>query len=152
VPTVVDVTIDNGILDGCADTVDDALTILPCAVPPCPCATPANASYDLAACPTTNGMAPEPVLNTNNSTATFTVTNTGGDTLIINSVGPSGTPVNATFSVSPPAPISLLPGANQTFTVTANPTAVGPYSGTIRVSTNDPDTPNRDICFSGTAN
>ncbi len=151
-PVQLDITYTNS-TTGCTDTVEDAVTVSPCDPMPCPCVTPPppNAVVTPAAnCPAGNPMAPEPVLNTATSTATISVTNTGGQPLVVSSLTQTAA-VNASFTVSPTTG-TIAPQASSTFTVTANPTAAGAYSGTIRVNTNDPDTPFVDICFSGNAN
>ena len=80
-------------------------------------------------------------------TAIFTITNTGGQPLVISSATVIGS-TNATFTVSPTT-ASIAPQASQTFTVTADPGVAGPFNGTIRVNSNDPDTPTADFCFNG---
>lgn len=157
VPTVVDVSIDNGIIDGCTDTVDDALTILPCAVPPCPCSTPANAAISGASlCPATTGMPGVSAAGTATSQVTFTVTNNGGDTLILSQPTSAASSNATTVTVGPPtaptnASLTLAPGQSTNFTVFVDPAAAGAFTTTIRVSSNDADTPVQDLCFSGTA-
>ncbi|WP_434715961.1 choice-of-anchor D domain-containing protein [Paraburkholderia sp. A3RO-2L] len=71
-----------------------------------------------------------------------TLTNTGGDTLTVKSVGAQGP-----FSVSSACPASLEPNASCTASVTFTPTVMGPASGGLTVSTSSGD---RMVDLSGT--
>jgi IPT/TIG domain len=152
IPLSLSVTYLN-VQTGCTDTVANAVTINPCNPMPCPCVTPPNAVVSPAACPAVNVMTPNPVASAGAATATsqLSVTNTGSQPLTLTSIAPTGSPVNAVFSVTLPGTNTILPGQTVNVTVVADPAAPGAYSGTIRVTTNDPDTPNIDVCFSGTA-
>jgi hypothetical protein len=151
VPTAVDVVIDNGLVASCTDTVDDGLVINPCAVPPCPCVTPPNASITGATvCPTSTSMGTAVSAGTGTAGAIFTVTNNGGETLVLQQPAPTAQS-NATFTVSGPSTTLILaPGASTSFTVSADPTVAGPFTGTIRVTSNDPDAATIDLCYNGT--
>jgi IPT/TIG domain/Abnormal spindle-like microcephaly-assoc'd, ASPM-SPD-2-Hydin len=147
VPLVLSVTYQN-VQSGCTDTVDGALTINPadtsCQLPP-----PPNASITPAACPTTNTTSPANVVaaGTAAGTVTVTVTNTGGQPLVVSSLAVISQS-NATISVSPTSG-TIAPQASTSFTISADPTAAGAFTGTVRVNTNDPDTPATDICITG---
>ena len=147
VPLRVSVTYEH-VATTCTDTVDNALSITPvdtsCVLPP-----PPNAVVTPAACPTTNPTSPANVVavGTATGTVTITVTNTGGQPLVVSSVAPV-TQTNATITVAPTA-ATIAPQGSATFTVSADPTAAGAFSGTVRVNSNDPDTPATDICISG---
>jgi len=76
------------------------------------------------------------------------VSNVGSGTLRITSlVIGSGEP----FSVSPSStPITLAAGAGQDLSVTFSPTATGPFTGTLTLTTNDLATPSATVSLSGT--
>lgn len=87
-------------------------------------------------------------------TVTYTVTNTGTDTLTL-----AGTPtvsnetnLSGTVSVTAPASPSLSPGDSTTFDVTYTPLAAGPFSFDLDVESNDGDEATFDIAVAGTAN
>ena len=87
-------------------------------------------------------------------TVTYTITNTGTDTLTL-----VGTPtvsgesnISGAVSVGAPGALSLAPGATTTFDVTYTPDAAGAYGFDIDVPSNDADEAVFDITVSGTAN
>jgi hypothetical protein len=132
--------------EGCTDTAEGALTINPasnaCEEPP-----PPNAAIT----PTTGtcgNMGNVVAAGTATGTSTFTITNTGGRPLIISSAAVISSSNTDTVTVSPTS-ATIAPQSSQTFTVTANPTAAAAFGGTIRVNSNDPDTPALDYCFTG---
>jgi hypothetical protein len=142
-----DVTYSN-VGSTCSNTAPQALTVNPvnptdltCVIPPPPNAVavpitpPCVAGPDIVAAGTVTG------------TTDVTVTNTGGQPLIVSSVTVTASS-NATITRAPTS-ATIAPQGSQTFTVTIDPTAVGGYSGTIRINTNDPDTPFVDFCFTG---
>jgi len=146
-PLDVDVVYES-VATGCTDTAVKALTVDPvdgtCVLPPPP---------DLVITPVTPpcsdiGAIAAPGVVT--GTTIFTVTNTGGQPLIISNVAVVTSTNTTTLTVSPTS-ATLAPQASQTFTVTVDPAAAGAFSGTIRVNSNDPDTPAIDFCFTGTA-
>jgi hypothetical protein len=51
----------------------------------------------------------------------------------------------------PAAPVTLAPGAHVDFTITFTPTAPGPQTGTIRITSNDPNTPTFDLTVTAAA-
>lgn len=141
-----DVTYQN-VASACEDVATEALTVNPtdagCTVPPPPNAviTPAGGT-----CGTMGNVT---AAGTETGTTTFTITNTGGRPLIVSSVAVTGSTNTTTVTVAPTS-ATIAPQASQTFTVTADPAAPGPFNGTVRVNTNDPDTPAFDFCFTGT--
>lgn len=152
-PIVVDVTYTH-IQSGCTDTAEDALTVEPdpadnpCVIPPPP--PPPNAvitpNTAVLGCANMGLVASG---GTTTGTTTFTITNTGGSPLIISSVTVVTSSNTTTVTVAPTS-ATVAPQASQTFTVTVDPAAAGAFSGTIRVNSNDPDTPAIDFCFTGT--
>ena len=134
---------------GCTDTVANALAITP---PDTTCVAAPNAAIVPAACPTvTPTTPPSPSAAAGTGTVTVTITNTGGGTLTISSVAVTAQ-TNATISVgAPSAGTSLGPGASTQYVVSVDPTAAGAFTGTVTVSSNDPETPTYDICIGGTA-
>lgn len=145
VPITIDVGYTN-VGTGCEDVAADSLTVEPvdatCAVPPPP---NANITPSVGTCGNMGNVA---AAGTTTGTATFTVTNTGGRPLVISSVALVGSANTTTVTVTPTS-ASVPAQASQTFTVTADPAAAGAFSGTIRVNSNDPDTPALDFCFTG---
>jgi hypothetical protein len=145
-PLDVDVVYDVSGTENCADTATGALTVNPasnaCQEPPPPNAaiTPATG--------TCGNMGNVVAAGTATGTSTFTITNTGGQPLIVSSAAVVSSTNTDTVTVAPSS-ATIAPQASQTFTVTANPTAAGAFSGTIRVNSNDPDTPALDYCFTG---
>jgi hypothetical protein len=144
VPLVVDVTYTN-VASGCTDTADDALTVTPadtsCHIPP-----PPNAVLTPTTPPCVN-MGNVTAAGTATGVTTFTLLNSGGQPLIVSNVAVSSS-VNASVVVAPNS-ASIPPQNSATFTVTVDPGAAGPFSGTITINTNDPDTPGMSFCFSG---
>ncbi|HEX6083448.1 MAG TPA: choice-of-anchor D domain-containing protein [Thermoanaerobaculia bacterium] len=145
-PIDVDVEYTVSGTENCDDTAEGALTINPassaCEEPP-----PPNAAIT----PTTGtcgNMGNVVAAGTVTGTSTFTITNTGGQPLIISSAAVVSSSNTDTVTVAP-ASATIAPQGSTTFTVTANPTAAGPFGGTIRVNSNDPDTPALDYCFTG---
>jgi hypothetical protein len=142
----VDVIYDVPGTTNCTDTAAKALTVNPandtCVEPPPPNAaiTPSTG--------TCGNMGNVVAAGTVTGTSTFTITNTGGRPLVISSVAVVSSANTDSVTVAPTS-ATVAAQASQTFTVTANPTAAGPFSGTIRVNSNDPDTPALDYCFSG---
>lgn len=108
------------------------------------------------------GVKPNPVLNPislafgdvrvgTNVTKTVTVANTGSGPITLTSLSLSGSGSSAFSLVSPPlVPFTVEAGSSQTFTVTFSPTAEGVVSGTLSLTTNDPDWLNLAVALSGT--
>jgi hypothetical protein len=145
-PLNVDIEYDVAGTENCGDSAEGALTINPasnaCEEPP-----PPNAAIT----PTTGtcgNMGNVVAVGPATGTSSFTITNTGGQPLIVSSAAVIGSANTDTVTVAPTSG-TIAPQASLTFTVTANPTAAGAFSGTIRVNTNDPDTPALDYCFTG---
>jgi hypothetical protein len=144
----VDVVYEN-VATGCTDTATKGLRIEPadttCVIPPPP--PPQNAVITPVTPPCTD-VGDVVAAGTVTKTTTFTITNSGGAPLIISNTA-SSAPVNTTSVAVTPANATIAPGANQTFNVVIDPAAPGPFSGTVTITTNDPDTPNLMFCFSG---
>ncbi len=74
-----------------------------------------------------------------NLTRTFTIQNTGSDDLVLGSVG-LGFGTNAQFSIDVSSTTSPITGASSTtFVVTFTPTVAGAVTGSILITSNDPD-------------
>lgn len=146
VSLIVDVKYTN-LETTCTNTLADGLEIEPtdtsCQLPPV---------QDAAISPVT-----PPCINMGNVTAAgtatgttnFTISNFGGQPLVISSAVVSSTTNTTTVTVSPPSG-SVAAGGSQVFTVTADPAAAAAFGGTITISTNDPDEPTFTFCFDGT--
>lgn len=81
---------------------------------------------------------------------TVTVYNVGGADLIVDTV--TNIAGSADFSVlpNPATPLTIAPGDEVAFTVEFTPSSLGPESATIRITSNDPVTPNLDVVTTGT--
>jgi len=78
---------------------------------------------------------------------TVTVSNVGGSNLTISSISASGNP----FTVSGlTTPSSIAPGASNSFNVTYAPTAPVTSSGSVTITSDDPQTPTSVLSVSGT--
>ena len=75
----------------------------------------------------------------------FTIQNTGSATLNISGASASGTG----FSVVGSVPSSISAGGSDTITVRFAPGSVGSHTGTLSISSNDPDTPTLNIGLNG---
>ena len=87
-------------------------------------------------------------------TVTYTVDNTGTDTLTLTGTPTVSGETNITGAVTVTAPASLIlaPGASTTFTVTYTPTIAGAFSFDMDVASDDADEGTYDIAVSGTGN
>ena len=85
---------------------------------------------------------------------TYTVDNTGTDTLTLTGTPTVSGETNITGAVTVTAPASLIlaPGASTTFTVTYTPTIAGAFSFDMDVASDDADEGTYDIAVSGTGN
>jgi hypothetical protein len=91
-----------------------------------------------------------PLTCSGSATVTASICNTGQAPLIISSISSS----NPQFSVAPPTsgfPVTIAGGACLPIEVTFSPTASGPQTGTITVTSNDPVKPSVTISVSGVA-
>lgn len=85
-------------------------------------------------------------LKTNqDSTITFTLTNTGQTDLLISNVTPSGD----FYSYSGPTSKTLSENDTMKIPVKFAPKAAGTFNGSISISSNDPDTPTLSVALSG---
>jgi Abnormal spindle-like microcephaly-assoc'd, ASPM-SPD-2-Hydin/von Willebrand factor type A domain len=75
----------------------------------------------------------------------LTVTNTGGWPLTVSSLVTSGPP----FAVSPASAV-VAPGSSATVTIKFTPTTTGPASGTLTITSDDPNQPVKSVALSGT--
>ena len=87
-------------------------------------------------------------------TTTYTVTNTGTDTLTLGGTPTSGNRFNVDDSIVITAPTALVlaPGEFATFDVTYTPTSAGPFSFDLDVLSNDVDEATYDIGVAGSSN
>ncbi len=146
--TAIDVDVFyKNLVTTCDDTATQALTINPvstaCVLPP-----PQNAVITPITPPCID-LGNVTAAGTVTASTIFTITNTGGAPLIVNNVAVVASSNTTTLTVAPTS-ATIAPQASQTFTVTVDPAAAGAFSGTIRVNSNDPDTPTLDFCFTGT--
>lgn len=152
-PLIVDVTYTN-LETGCTNTLGDGLEIRPTGYDPagitdCQLPEPPEAAISPETPPCIN-MGSVVAAGSTTGSLTFTVSNFGGQPLVISSASVTASS-NATVTVSPPS-ATVAVGGSQQFTVTADPTAAGAFSGTITLTTNDPDDGEGTItyCFTGT--
>ncbi|NQT17610.1 MAG: choice-of-anchor D domain-containing protein, partial [Planctomycetes bacterium] len=86
-------------------------------------------------------------------TRTFTIENTGTDTLVLTGGSPvtiTGTHAGDFTVTSQPALLSLTAGQTTTFDVQIDPSALGLRSATVNVASNDPDENPYDYAIQGT--
>jgi hypothetical protein len=125
-------------IDGCDDSVPEALTVVPdptCVEPPPP--PPAEitpVSPVGGACADAGNAA---VLDPATSSTTIQFRNDGGQLLTIVRGANTGTHAGD-FTVTPSS-LGIDPGAVGAFTVTFNPSALGARTATANFTTNDPD-------------
>jgi hypothetical protein len=82
------------------------------------------------------------------SDGTLTLTNTGATNLVISLLSVGGGP----FGISGiTTPSTIAPGGSTSFSVLFSPTIVGGDSGSITITSNDPQTPTTIIALTGTA-
>jgi hypothetical protein len=114
----------------------DNVTVRQTPVSPVFTVTPPELTFDFGSC----------IINTTH-TKQYTIANTGGGTITINSVIASGT----YYSISiPPSDLSLTIGESTNFTVQYLPTAVGPsYPGSVTINYTGSTRPDYTITFSG---
>jgi HYDIN/CFA65/VesB family protein/ASPM-SPD-2-Hydin domain-containing protein len=80
--------------------------------------------------------------------STATVSNVGGSNLMVSLISISGGP----FGVSGiTTPSTIVPGGSVTLNLTYSPTIAGSNSGSITITSNDPQTPTSTISLAGTA-
>ncbi len=80
-------------------------------------------------------------------THAFTIRNSGGDSLIVSSVGITG----SRFSVATQPAATVLASGLTTFAITFAPTTVGPAVGTVTFTTNDADEATYTFTIAGVA-
>jgi hypothetical protein len=73
------------------------------------------------------------------------VSNAGGADLRITALAAG----NTAFTVSPPAPLTVAPGANVEITVRFTPRAAGPAADSLRIASDDPGRPTVTIALAG---
>ena len=142
----VDLTFNN-VTTGCSNTLSNGLTINPPG--PNTCLQPPTASTSAGPCPT--GIAFGTVASgTTSAPQQFTISNApNSQTLTLSAPAVTGT--NATVTVIPTSATTVNGGASTApYTVTVQPTAAGPFTGTITFTTNDPTKTSLQICVSGT--
>jgi uncharacterized protein (TIGR03382 family) len=131
-------------------------------------AGPASATVvitsDAASSPTAiavTGTGVEPVISASTTSLDFgnvrEGTTSAGKTVTLKNVGTSPLAITAAsapaqFTITPPAtlPLSVLPGASATFTVKFAPTALGPASGTVVITSDAASSPTQ-IAVTGVA-
>ncbi len=80
---------------------------------------------------------------------TTQIENLGGDDLVVDGIEPCiGTSAEFGWSLVPP--ITVAPSGSQALTVTYTPLDLGPDSGCLEISSNDPDEPIVELALSGT--
>ncbi len=104
------------------------------------------------------GYQPQPNINVNNTSFDFgqpLVNSTASRTLSISNVGDAtltgNLAVTGPFTLSGTA-FNIGPGGSQSFTISTSPTTTGPLSGTLTITSNDPDAPTLPLSLSGKLN
>ena len=133
---------------GCSDTLASTVTVTPPG--PNPCVGPPVA---VIGAPNPGCPAGPNVVAAGGATApiTINVANTapaGSAALTVTGAIVAG---GADFTaITPTGAATIPPGNSQNFTITFNPSAVGPLTGTVRFTTNDPLNPTVDVTVCGT--
>jgi hypothetical protein len=140
----VDVGYEN-VSTGCSDTATEALTVLPldttCTIPPPAVLSVSPAGVACATVPNTVAA------GSATGTTTIVVSNTaptGSQDLRVTSVGIAN-PVNGTFTVTP-LTATIPAGASANFTVSVDPTAPGPFTADVNLTTS---AGNDTVCITG---
>jgi hypothetical protein len=80
----------------------------------------------------------------------LTINNSGGCSLVVNSVTSMGADASQFVVAGDNAyPITVAPGTSVQVPIRFQPTSIGNKSATIRVNSNDPSSPNKDVAVSG---
>jgi hypothetical protein len=152
-PVTVDVTFNNA-TTGCSNTLTQGITINPpgTAAGLNPCLQPPTASSSAPPCPAGVVLPPVAAAGAGTTSNTFTISNAPSSRdLIIGAptVAPGSTNPPTSVNVNPSTQVTLTQGTSQIYTITVDPSAVGPFTGTITFTTNDPTKPTIQVCFSG---
>ena len=140
----------NNVTTGCTDRIT-GVVIQPPATNPCIVNPPVAAvGAPSPACPA------GPSVNVASGTAPITISVANTAAVGSQSLTVTGSILinGAEFTtVSPAGPQAIAPGSSLPFTVTFDPNAPGPQTGTVRFTTNDPARPTVDVvvCGTGTA-
>lgn len=126
----------------CTDTLPDAVQIDPPSPNACVVPTASGTPAPSAGCIGMGNVA----IAGGTSTTTITIRNTAPQPAGNLTVSAAG---STDFSVAPTS-TSIVPGGRQDFTITFDPSVVGPRNGTITFTTNDPNNPTLTYCVSGT--
>jgi IPT/TIG domain len=115
----------------------------PCVIPPPPTAT---VTAPASGCANAGSVV---AAGANTGTAQITIANTGGQTLTI-AANPPITGTNAgDFTIAPTTGRTVNPASSVTYTITFDPSAIGPRSASVTFTTNDPVNPTVTVCLQG---
>jgi len=82
----------------------------------------------------------------------LTINNSGGCDLVVNSVTSTGADASQFIVAGDNTyPITVAPGVSVQVPIRFQPTSIGNKAATIRVNSNDPNAPNKDVAVSGTS-
>lgn len=150
-PLDVDVVYDVAGTENCADTATQALTINPpnsaCVEPPAPPSAVVTPAGTPGSCANFGNVV---AAGTAAGSATIVISNgaaPGSQPLNVTGATVSGT--NGTFGITPTGAGPIAPGSNASFTVSVDPAAPGPITGTVTFSTNDPNRGTITVCLTG---
>lgn len=137
---------------GCGDTLLNGLRIQPpapntCTAPPTAVVTTPSGPFP----PNCANAPPAVAVGPATSTTTITIANAAGARDLVINTAAITAPINAVITLAPLAPpiITIPAGGSQVFTVTVDPTAAGPVTGTATFSTNDPARGSIVVCITG---
>lgn len=141
-PVNVDIVFTN-LTTGCTNTMSNGVTVNPpgpntCQQPPTAVVTPAS-----PACAVAPPVAAAGAVTT---TTTIMIANAPSSRDLIVSA-PSVTCTNATCTIAPLGSTTVTAGTSATWTVTIDPTAPGPVTGTATFTTNDPTKASISTCI-----
>ncbi len=147
-PITTNLTFTN-VTTSCTATLDGMVVNPP---GPNTCLAPPTATSSAPPCPAGVVLPPVAAAGTVTTSGTFTISNAASArdlTIGVPSVAPGTTNPPTTITVSPNTQQTVTAGTGVTYTITVDPSAVGPFTGTITFTTNDPTKSQLQVCFSG---
>lgn len=149
-PINVNLTFTN-VTTNCTNTLENGLQITPPG--PNTCLQAPTASTSAPPCPAGVAISAVSATGTATGTGTFTVSNAPSSRDLTLSAPTAAAGTNVATVTVVPTTAATVPGGSTTpaYTITVDPTAAGPFSGTVTFTTNDPSKASLQVCFTGTA-
>jgi hypothetical protein len=115
----------------------------PCVIPPPPTA---SVTSPASGCANAGSVV---AAGANTGTAQITIANTGGQPLTIAANPPITGSDAGDFTISPTTGRTVNPATSVTYTITFDPSAIGPRNASVTFTTNDPVNPTITVCLQG---